>query len=165
MQVYEFAPNLSILYDQPSDTHGKLESSRPRAAGIEVEDSVLRLLLRHMTVAADHDRESSSLWFEVQLRKIMHNIDGYAANFENFRVMKLERLGVLVDIAAHSSQRCDSRKFSENLRCAHIPGVNDVLGSAQRPQRFGPQQTVGVRDDANQNGVRAFPLFTQFSPA
>ena len=80
-----------------------------------------------MTVAADHDRESSSFWFDVHLRQIVQNVDGNAAHFENFRLWKLECPGFLVDITPHSGQRRDARQFFQNLGRAHIPGVNDVL--------------------------------------
>ena len=127
VQVYEFAPNFSILQDQPAHAHRQLEPSRSRAARIEVEDSVARLLLRHVTVATNYDRESSSFGFEIQLRQIVQDIDGDTADFENFRPRELERPGFLVDIPPHSDQRRDSRKFFENLGCAHIPRVNDML--------------------------------------
>ncbi len=149
VHVHEFAANLPILHSQPSDAHRKLEPSRSRAAGIEVKDSVARLLLRNVTVAADHDPESSSFWFEIQLRQIVKHINGYAAHFENVRLWKRQSPCSLVDIAAHRSERRDIGQFFEDLWNADIPGMNDVLGSAQRFQRFGSQQPVSVRDDAD----------------
>ncbi len=77
-------------------------------------------------MAADYDGESSSLWFKVQLRQIVQHIDGYSANFENFRLSKLESPRSLVDIAPRSGQRRDRGQLLKNLWCAHIPGVNDV---------------------------------------
>jgi hypothetical protein len=39
----------------------------------------------------------------------------------------------------------------EDLGRADIPGVNDVFRSAQRFDGLNTQQTVGVRDDADQD--------------
>jgi hypothetical protein len=37
----------------------------------------------------------------------------------------------------------------ENFRRAHVPGVNDVFCPAQRCERFGAKQAVGVGDNAD----------------
>ena len=60
--------------------------------------------------------------------------------------------GGLVDVAANRRYRRDCRKLLKNLGRAYVSRVNDVLGPAQRLQRFGTKQPVRVGDDADQNG-------------
>jgi hypothetical protein len=94
-----FDAKTAPFYDQPADRHRQLEAPRAGAAGIEVEHAVARLLLRTVAVAGDHDFESRSLGFQVKLRKIVQNIDGDAAEFDDFRFRKFARPRRLVDIA------------------------------------------------------------------
>jgi len=126
--MQEFSPHAPILQDQSAHAHGKLESSRPRAAGIEIEHSVARLLLGNMAVAADYNRESSGLRLEVQLCQIVQYIDGNATQFKHLGSRQLARPRTLVDVAAHRSHGSNRGKFLEDLGRADIPGMNDVFG-------------------------------------
>src|SRR5262249_11567295 len=65
-QNKNFRTDVSFLDSQSSHTHRQFEPSRSRASGIEVEHSVLDLLLRLVGMAADHSREPRGLGIEVE---------------------------------------------------------------------------------------------------
>ena len=100
-------------------------------------------------MAAHDNRESSGFGLKVQLRQIVQDVDGSAAQFKHLGFRQPARPSPLVDVAAHSGQRSNRRKLFEDLGRAGIPGMNDVLRPAQRREGLRAQQTVRVRNDAD----------------
>ena len=60
---------------------GKLEAARTRAARVEIEDAGAGFLSGNVAVAGDDDAESGGFGLEVELREIVENVDGNAAEF------------------------------------------------------------------------------------
>src|SRR5580658_996532 len=152
IQMQKFGSHSAIFQDDFADTHRQFESSWTGAAGIEIEDSVARLLFGNVTMAADHGRKSGRFGLEVQPRQIVQHVDGNAAQFKHCGFRQLARPHALIDVAAHRSHMCNVGKLFENLRRADIPGMNDVIGSAQGFDGLRAQQAVRVRDNADQDG-------------
>lgn len=119
-----------------------------------------------MAVPVDHDLESGSFRFQVELRKIVQDIDGNPADLDDFGLRQLARPCSLIDIAAN---RCDRRKGCErveNFGIAYVAGMNNALTSAQCLERFRPKQAMSFGDDANEDGglsSQFWILSSQFS--
>ena len=113
---------------------------------------MLRLLLRNMAVSRDHNSESGSFRFQIELRQIVQHINGNAAELDNLSFRQLPCPRPSIDIAANRRHGRNRRELLKNLRRANVSCVNDVLGPAQRLQRLRTKQPVRVGDDADQNG-------------
>ena len=56
----------------------------------------------------------------------------------------------LIVVASNGHRRCKSLVRIQNFGAADIAGVNDQANAFRSPQYLGPQQSVSVRDDADQ---------------
>jgi hypothetical protein len=163
-QHSDFSRDLSRADRHPCQAHRQLEPPRPRAARIEIKHAVLRLLLRNVAVPRDHNSESCSCRFQIELRQIVQHINGNAAELNNLSLGQLARPRFNIDIAANRGDRRKRRELVKNLRRANVACVNDVLRPAQRLQRFRTKQPVRVGDDADEEGGSQFSvLSSQFS--
>ena len=79
----------------------------------------------------------------------MQHIDGNAPDLYDFRRGQSAGPRGLVDVAADGGHGGDSSEVVENFRRADVSGVNDVFRPAQRCERFGAKQAVGVGDNAD----------------
>jgi hypothetical protein len=86
--------------DQASGGDRQLESSRAGAAGIEVEDAVLCLLLGHVAVTVDDHAETRGFRLEIELGEIVENVDRDAGKLDYFGLGQFLRPRGGVDIAA-----------------------------------------------------------------
>ena len=129
----------------------QFKPSRSGAAGIEVEHAAAPLLHWPVAVPEDDHMEPGGLRLEVKPREIVQDIDRHAADFHDLGVLQFASPGALVDVAANSRYRDDGAKLVQNLGRAHVASLNDMLRSMQGRERFGPQQAVRVRNDANKN--------------
>ena len=158
--LHDFSLDLAAFYDQPAHADWQLEPPRSRAARIEIQHAVPRLLLRNVTVARDDHAECCSLRLQIKLRQIVEHVDTEAADLDHLGLMQPARPRAFVDVPAN---RCDGRnlrQFVENLRSTDIAGVNDVLRNAQRLERLRTKQPVGIGDDADENDISK--LFWRF---
>ena len=53
-----------------------------------------------------------------------------------------------VGIAVHGGHRCDRLELDEDRVRADIAGVEDLIYAAKRLEDLGPEQSVGIGDDA-----------------
>ena len=100
-------------------------------------------------MSADDHRETGGLGLEIQLGKIVQHIDGNAAGFEYFSLRQPLGPCAFIDVAPDRRDRGDGAKLIQNLRCAHISRMNNVVRSAQSLDGFRTQQAVRVGDNAN----------------
>ncbi len=147
----DFGFDLASLNGQSAHTHGKVKPSRARAAGIEIKHTAARLLLRSVTVAGDHGAESRRFGLQIEFRQIVQYVDGNAGDLDCLGFRKFARPCSLIDVAADGGHRRDRCQHFEDLGRAHIARVNDMVGAAQGLDRFGPKQSVGVGDDADED--------------
>ena len=106
---------------------------------------------------------SGSLGFEIELRKIVQHVNGDAVELDHFRLRQLARPRPLVDVAANGGHGSNGCKLVENFRIAHIAAVNDLLRSAQRFERFRPQQSVRIGNDADKDRSSQFSVLSSQS--
>ena len=125
----DLAADLPILDNQSSDTDRQLESPRAGAAGIEVEHTIARFLLRDMTVSVDDDLQSGGFRLQIKLGEIMQDVDGNGGKFDHFSLRQPARPRALVNVASDSGDRRDTDKPVEDLGCAHVAGMDDVSGT------------------------------------
>jgi hypothetical protein len=146
----------TIPHNKLTHAHWQFESPRPRAARIQVKHSIAHLLFGNVTVAADHNRESSRFGLEVQLLQIMQHIDGNTAQLNHLSFRQLATPGRFIDVSTHGGDGTNRGKLLEDIGRADIPGMNDVLGPAQRFDCLRAQQAMRVGDDADENGSSQF---------
>jgi len=114
-----------------------------------------------MSVAADYNRESRRFSLEVQLRQVVQDVNRNAAQLEYMSLRHLSGPCSLVDVPTHRCDRGNRGKLFEDFGIAHIPCVNNMFRSAQGIDRLGTQQTMGVRDNADQFSFLDVPLDLQ----
>jgi len=104
-------------------------------------------------VAADYDCKSRGFRLELQLRKIVQDINRNAADFESFGLRQLLCPRTLVDVAAYGGDGSNCGELIDYLGGTDIPGMNDVIRLAQNLKCFRAQQSVRIGDDADQDGA------------
>jgi hypothetical protein len=117
-------------------------------------------------MAGNYDAESGSLRFQIELRQIVQHVDRNSTNLDRLGLGQLTGPCPRVNISADGGEGREVRQFSQNLRCANVSRVNNVCGAAQGLDPFRTKQTVGVGDDADQDGSSQFPILSvdsQFS--
>ena len=93
----------------------------------------------------------------------MQDVNRNTREFDNLGLRELARPRRFVDVAADGCEWSDCFQLIENRRIAYIASVNDVIGATQRLNGLGPQQTVGVGDDADEGrGSQLSVLSSQF---
>lgn len=142
--------DVASIDDQLSYTDRQLESPRARAARIEVKHSVARLLLGDVAVAANHDVESRSFRFQIELGQVVQHVDGRAAEFDDFGLRKLARPPTFIDVASDRGERRQRRQLLNDLGIANIACVDDVFRPTQNSDSFRTKQAVCIRDDADE---------------
>jgi len=99
-------------------------------------------------MSADHHRYPSGFGVQVEVMDGVNEVEESAGQLDGFGFGELGAVAVGVDVAADGGDRGELAQGTENARVADISGVEDVVDSAQRGERFGAQQAVGVGDDA-----------------
>src|SRR5271169_1835026 len=148
LQLHQLGSHFPRFDHQFPHAHRQVEAAWPGAAGIEIQDAVLLFYLRLMTVAIDHNAESSCLRLQIELAEIMQHVDGQACDIDHFRFRQREPPGPGVDVAAHRSYGRDLCEFVEDFGGTDVAGVEDAVGSTQGSKRRAPQSAVRVGDYA-----------------
>lgn len=126
-QRYQFAVHSAILHHEFADAHGKLESSRTRAARIEIKHSVAERLLGNVAMSGDYNREARRLRLEIQFGKVVQNVNGNAADLKHVRFRQPVGPWSFVNVPANSGDRGNLGKPFENPRRADIASMNKVV--------------------------------------
>src|SRR2546421_11399938 len=100
-QFHELSRHFCVVYHQPPHTHRQLKSPWTCASRIEIQHTILILLLGYMSMAGNDGGKPRGLWFQVQLQEIVNEINRHAADFENCRGRKFLRPGSTIDISAN----------------------------------------------------------------
>jgi hypothetical protein len=132
------------------------------AARIDVEDAIMPVGFEFVSVAADDDLEAGAFRVQVELRKIVQDVDRDILEFDDCRERKARGPGLGVHVAANSENGCYGFELVENGRTADVACVNDSLGAFERAQSLGAEETVGIGDDAEE---KRFHLHAQTSTA
>src|ERR1035437_8073381 len=166
-QLHQLRSHFSCFDRQPPHAYRQVETAWPGAAWIKIEDAIFLFDLRLMAVAVYHHAESGGSQLQVELAEIVHDIDGHAAGCDDVGLRQSARPDVGVDVTADRGYGRDLRKRFEDFGSANVACVEDAFGSAQSLDRLGPQQAVGVGDNAEDhwslNHLSQSPLLKHLS--
>ena len=143
----------AFSFDDP-DHDRQLESPRTGARGIEQQHAVDDFVARLVTVAEYDDVDV----FGEQLgSKDVREKNSPAANFH---ASDLVAVGIIV-VAEDEGDRRDLAQRFDDMLAADIAGMQNRIDALQRRKRFGTNQAVRIRDDAD---TRLNPRSTPSSP-
>ena len=80
------------------------------------------------------------------MRDLVNNVDADIADLDVRGDRQLRGPGAVVVVSANCERRSDVTQTIQNLRGADVARVNDEIGPAERLERLGPKQAVGIRD-------------------
>lgn len=132
------------------------------AAGVDVKDAIMPVGFGSVSVAADDDVEAGGFRVEVELFKIVQDVDRDILEFDDCRERKGRGPGLGVHVAANGGDRCDGFELVEDGPAADVACVNDGLRAFERGESFGAEEAVGIGDDAEE---KRFHLHAQTSTA
>ena len=141
---------------------GQGEASRAGAAGVDVENSIVPVRFGLVSVAADDNVEAGDFRIEVKSFKVVQDVDRDILEFDNCGERKARGPGFAVNVAANGENGCDGLELVEDGRVADVACVNDSVGAFERGEGFRAEETVGIRDDAEEE---RFHLHGQTSTA
>jgi hypothetical protein len=144
------------------DGDRQVEALWAGAAGVDVEDSIVPVRFGLVSVAADYHVEAGGFRVEVELFKIVQDIDRNILEFDDCgeRKGRCPRLGV--HVATNGENGCDGFKLVEDGLVANVACMNNGLGAFERGEGFRAEETVGIGNDAEEKG---FHLLGQTSTA
>ena len=122
---------------------------------------------RLVRVAGDHDLDSGGNWIDIELRKIVNNIDENLAELDQFRFRQRVGPCAPVVVAAYYRDRRNTREFINDHRVADITGVDDEITAAQEVNRLRSEKVMRIRNKANTNRTIQAPSNTrqgEFAP-
>jgi len=150
----------SIVNDvEQPDGHGQVKPSRATRAGIEIEHTFLRVEIRHVRVAVEDGCEFCGCGIEVEGLEVVEHVEVKGGvrgilNEGDFGLGKPGAGTIMVDVAPNRGDGSDLCEFIEDRGFAHVAKVEDSVDSLQRGGDFGPEETVGIADDAEEHGFR-----------
>ena len=113
------------------------EPARSGAAGVEVDDALSRLDLRHVGVAGNDHVEPGCSRIEVEVAEVMDDVDRSARERHHLPRRQSRAhacVSTLPRIAVTGRDLCKPR---HDVRAADVAGVDDVLDARERLQRLG----------------------------
>lgn len=102
-----------------------------------------------MRVAGNDHVNSANCWIDLQLLKVVHNIEGPLPEPYHLSVGIKFRPVAGIDVSSNRSDRRNPTEFDENVHATNIASVDDMRHPGKLLLRLGPQEPVGVRDDSN----------------
>ena len=102
-----------------------------------------------MRVAGNHHVDSANCWIDLQLLKVMQDIEGALAEPYQLSVGITFRQVAGIDVSSDRSDRRDPTESDENVRATNIASVDDMRHPGKPLLSLGPQEPVGIRDDSN----------------
>jgi hypothetical protein len=147
---------------QARDGDRQAEALCTGAAGVNVQDAVMPVGFGLVSVAADDDVEAGGFRVEVELFKIVQDVDRDILEFDDCRERKGRGPGLGVHVPANGEDGRDGFELVEDGRAADVTCVNDGLRAFERGESFGAEETVGIGDDAEEE---RFHLHAQASIA
>jgi hypothetical protein len=111
--------------------------------------------------AGHHDSDSGAIWVNIELRKIVNDIDENPAELDQFRFRQRVGPCAPVVVAAYYRDRRNAREFINDHRAAEIAGVDDEIAAAQEVNRLRPDKVVRIRNKAYTNRTTQVPSNTR----
>ena len=114
-----------------------------------------------MSVAADYDVEAAGFRVEVELFKVVQNVDRDILKFDDCSERKGRGPGLGVHVAANGEDGCDGFELVEDGRVAHVASVNDGLGAFERGEGLRAEEAMGIGDDAEEERLHGTARLAQ----
>ena len=111
--------------------------------------------------------DSGGNWIDIELRKIVNNIDENLAELDQFPFRQRVGPCAPVVVAAYYGDRRNAREFINDHRVADITGVDDEITAAQEVNRLRSEKVMCIRNKADTNRTTQVPSNTrqvEFSP-
>jgi hypothetical protein len=112
-------------------------------------------------VAGHHDSDPGAIWVNIELRKIVNDIDENPAEFDQFRFRQRVGPRAPVVVAAYYRDRRNAREFINDHRVAEITGVDDEITAAQEVNRLRSDKVMRIRNKAYTNRTTQVPSNTR----
>ncbi len=146
-------------HGEQADGDGQLEAARAAGAGIEVKHAFLGVVVGHVSVTVEDSGEFGGSGIEVEGLEVVKHIDveagvGRVLDQDDFGFRELGAGSFAIDVAADCCHRCELFQSFEDRRFADIADVEDAVDAAECWSDFGAEETMSVRDDAEEHGVR-----------
>lgn len=148
-ELDDFTGNRLALDCQESERNRQSKTPRSGTARVEIKNAIAPLLKRLMRMARDYSRESCPMRFEVQVVYVVDDIENHIPEFQRRSFGENAGPGFPIDIPADSCQRRDPAQLFQDRPRAHIPRMDYMIHTAQRRQRLGSGQPVGVGNDSH----------------
>lgn len=100
-------------------------------------------------MAGNHHVNSANCWIDLQLLKVMQDIEGALAEPYQLCVGITFRQVAGIDVSSDRGDRRDPTESDENVRAANVASVDDMRHPGKPLLSLGPQEPVGIRDDSN----------------
>ena len=131
---------------------GQGEASGAGAAGVDIQDSITTVEFGLVSVAADDDVKAGSFGVEVELFKVVEDVDRDILEFDYSGKRNGTGPGFGVHVAANGEDGCDGFELIQDLGVADVTCVNDGLGVCECREGFRTEESVSVGDDAEEKG-------------
>lgn len=102
-----------------------------------------------MRVAGNHHVNSANCWIDLQLLKVMQDIERPLAKPYHLSVRITFRQVAGIDVSPDRSDRRNPTESDENVRATNIASVDDMRHPGKPLLSLRPQEPVGIRDDSN----------------
>jgi hypothetical protein len=102
-----------------------------------------------MRVAGNDHVNPANCWIDLQLLKVVQDIEGPRPEPYHLSVGIMFRPVPGIDVSLNRSDRRNPTESDENVRATNIAGVDDMRHPGKSLLSLRPQEPVGVRDDSN----------------
>lgn len=136
----------------------QFEAPASGTAGIQVEQAVYGVDLRHVGVAGNNDIDALSYGIDLQGVEVVQNVEQPSGEPHELGFGKFG--GPLARIRVSSDRRDggNSPQRGDDLGIADVAAVNDMVDMGQHAKSLRPEQTVRIRDDADGESHRSVRL-------
>ena len=107
-----------------------------------------------MRVPAHDNLKPGGRGIKVKVVKVMQDVNRRRTALHNVGGRQAGSPGRGVNIPFDDGERSNRSQRVENFRIAHVPGVDDEVGTSKGLQGFFAQQAVSIRDEADQHALR-----------
>jgi hypothetical protein len=118
---------------------GELKAARAAGAGVEVEDAILCVVVRHVSMAVENDSEFGCGGIEVQGLEVVEYVEVAAFSEKDFGFGKFGAGAFAIDVAANGSDGRDFGELVEDGDFAHVAYVKDLIDAFEIRSNLRPE--------------------------
>jgi len=148
-ELDELVPKCRALDLDARNRDRQLEPSGARTAWIQKKHASAYFSGGMVRVPGYDSLETCSARVKIESLELVHHIEKAGSYLKNLGDWQGLGPRTLVVVTSHRGDWCDSRKTIQDVGRADVTGMNDEVGSRERLDSLGSEETVGVRDDAD----------------